>query len=100
MADYRVTYRELRNTPGRVYERLAAGEPLTLMADGEAKAILIPVDNGDATATLDAWRRGRALLLLASMQADARRNGTSSMTMAEIDEEIRETRKERRMREG
>ena len=100
MADDRVTYRELRNTPGRVYERLAAGEPLTLMADGEAKAILIPVDNGDAAATLDAWRRGRALLALASLQADARRNGTSSMTMAEIDEEIRETRKERRMREG
>ena len=100
MGDERVTYRELRNTPGRVYERLAAGEPLTLMADGEAKAILIPVDNGDATATLDAWRRGRALLLLASMQADARRNGTSSLTMDEIDEEIRETRKERRERQG
>ena len=100
MADERITYRELRNTPGRVYERLAAGEPLTLMADGEAKAILIPVEDGDAATTLDAWRRGRALLALASLQADARRNGNSSMTMAEIDEEIRETRKERRMREG
>ena len=100
MADARVTYRELRNTPGRVYERLAAGEPLTLMADGEAKAILIPVEDGDAATTLDAWRRGRALLALASLQADARRNGNSSMAMAEIDEEIRETRKERRMREG
>ena len=32
----RVTYRELRNTPGRVWERLAGGGPRTLVADGEA----------------------------------------------------------------
>ena len=70
------------------------------MADGEAKANLIPFQDGDVATMLDAWRRGRALLALASLQADARRNGNSSMTMAEIDVEIRETRKERRMREG
>jgi hypothetical protein len=38
-----VTYRELRNTPGKVWERLEADQPLTLMAGGEPKALLIPI---------------------------------------------------------
>ncbi|MGQ0650239.1 MAG: hypothetical protein ACT4P7_22080 [Gemmatimonadaceae bacterium] len=33
-----VTYRDLRNTPGQVFARLSAGEPLPLVAEGEAKA--------------------------------------------------------------
>jgi hypothetical protein len=92
----RVTYRELRNTPGRVWERLAGNEILTLIAEGGAKALLIPVRDGDASAALEAYRRGRAMMALASMRRTARENGTSRMTLAEINEVIRETRAERR----
>lgn len=100
MTSKRVTYRDLRNTPGKVFERLASGEALELVADGDTKAVLIPVEEGDATATLDAWRRGRVLLALARMQSDARRNGTADLTLSDINREIKASRNARRLRES
>lgn len=91
----RVTYRELRNTPGRVWERLARNEILTLVADGSAKALVIPVDDGNASAALEAYRRGRSMMALARIRRAARKNGTARMTLAEINALIRKTRAER-----
>ncbi len=95
-----ITYRDLRNTPGRVFERLAAGEPLTLMAEGTGKALLIPITDGDAATALDAWRRGRALLALARLQTGSRRSGTAAPDAAGIAKEIRDVRLSRRARES
>jgi hypothetical protein len=95
----RVTYRELRNTPGRVWERLAANQILTLVADGKARAIVIPVDDGNAHNALEAYRRGRAMMAIASMRRSARESGASAMTLAEINTVIRKTRDERRRAE-
>lgn len=92
----RVTYRELRNTPGRVWERLAANTPLTLVADGEVKAIVIPITDGDPARALSAYRRGRALQAMREIQMEAQRNGTSKMALAEINAIIREVRHELR----
>lgn len=99
MAGKRITYRDLRNTPGKVFERLAKGEPLELVADGATKAVLIPVDEGDATSALDAWKRGRAFLALSRIQADSRRKGTSELSLSDITREIKAARKARRSRE-
>lgn len=95
-----ITYRDLRNTPGQVFERLATGEPLTLVAEGEDKALLIPVEGGDADTALDAWQRGRALLAMARLQAAARRTGTAALDLAEINAEISAVRNDRRRRES
>jgi hypothetical protein len=95
----RVTYRELRNTPGRVWERLARNQILTLVADGSAKAIVIPVADGNADSALEAYRRGRAMMAIASIRRAAREIGTSRMTLAEINVVIRKTREERRRAE-
>lgn len=94
-----ITYRELRNTPGRVFERLAEGETLSLVSEGTTKALLIPVEEGDATTALDAWRRGRALLALSRLQGEARREGTAVLTQGAITREIRSSRRARRARE-
>jgi hypothetical protein len=95
----RFTYRELRNTPGRLWERLANDEPLTLVADGEAKAVVIPVKNGDVGTVMEAYRRGRAMIALRRIRQEARRNGTAGMTLAQINAVIREVREERRLDE-
>lgn len=92
----RVTYRELRNTPGRVWERLSDGGPLTLVADGEAKGILIPLSGDDPRTAYEAYMRGRAFLALARIRQQARANGTNRMSLDEINEVIREVRRERR----
>ena len=92
----RITYRDLRNTPGRVFERLADGEPLTLVADGAPRALLIPIPDGDVATARDAYARGRALLALRRIQDRVRREGTSErLTLAEINRVIREVRRER-----
>lgn len=99
MSERPVTYRELRNTPSKVFERLRDGQLLELVADGTTKALLIPVNDGDATTARDAWQRGRALLALARLQAKARREDTASLPVSEITVEIRASRKARRDRE-
>ena len=100
MSQPSITYRDLRNTPGRVFERLAAGEALTLIADGTEKALLIPIEDGDTATALDAWRRGRALLALARLQADPRRSGAAQLNLTEINAEVRAVRRTRRARES
>ena len=91
----RVTYRELRNTPGQVWERLANNEPLTLMAEGVAKAILVPVVDGDVQGAHEAFSRGRAMLAAARIRRDARQSGADRMTLVEINALIRKTREAR-----
>jgi hypothetical protein len=91
----RVTYRELRNTPGRVWERLARREMLTLVAEGEPKAILVPVPDGDVRAAHEAYVRGRAMLAASRMRRQAREAGTR-LTLRDINALIRATRAERR----
>jgi hypothetical protein len=95
-----ISYRDLRNTPGRVFERLAAGEPLALVSEGGTRALLIPVEEGDVATALDAWRRGRALLALGRLQAGARRAGTADLSLAEVTSEIKAARRSRRRRES
>lgn len=94
-----VTYRELRNTPGQVFERLTSGEPLSLVAEGEVKALMIPVANGDVGTALEAWNRGRALVAIGRLQARARAVGTDRLSMSEVIEEVDAVRKARRKRE-
>jgi len=88
----RVTYRELRNTPGRVWERLAANQPLTLVAEGEAKAVVIPLPDGDAQAALEAYERGRAMMAIARLRRQARASGASQLTVAGVNALIDEVR--------
>lgn len=94
----RVTYRELRNTPGQVWERLSRDRPLTLFADGQAKALLIPIPDGDAAGAQEAYMRGRALLAVRRIQEAARQSGRSAMTLDQINRVIRDVRRE--LREG
>jgi hypothetical protein len=83
-----------------VWERLAGDRPLTLVADGEAKAILIPVPDGNVEAAYDAYVRGRAMLAIRNMQDSARRSGASRMSLKEINRVIAKVRRERRAREA
>jgi hypothetical protein len=96
----RVTYRELRNTPGRVWERLAQDEPLTLVADGQAKALLIPIPDGDAAAAHEAYVRGRALMAVRRIQDAARESAVGGMSLDEINRVIREVRRNRNSAAG
>ena len=92
----RVTYRDLRNTPGKVWERLANRELLTLVADGEPKAVLIPVIDGDLSSTYEAYVRGRSMLAAARLRRTMRQSGASRMSLRAINQLIRATRRARK----
>lgn len=94
-----ITYRDLRNTPGQVFERLRGGEPIPLVSEGETRALLIPVEDGDAETALEAWRRGRAFVALSRLQQSARDAGSAAMSLDEIDAEVKAMRAARHKRE-
>jgi hypothetical protein len=91
----RVTYRELRNTPGRVWERLEADEPLALVADGRPRALLIPLVDGDVRGAYEAFVRGRALLAAARIRRQAAAERTGPMSLKDINDLIARTRRAR-----
>jgi hypothetical protein len=86
----------LRNTPGQVWERLANQEFLTLVAEGEPKAILVPVVDGDVNTAYEAFIRGRSMLAAVRLRRAAREAGSSTMTPQAINELIRATRQAKR----
>lgn len=91
----RVTYREIRNTPGRVWERLQADEPLTLVADGRPRALLIPLVDGDVAAAREAFVRGRAFLAAARIRKQAAATRAGPMTLKDVNALIARTRRAR-----
>ena len=91
----RVTYRELRNTPGRVWERLEADEPLALVADGRPRALLIPLVDGDVAAAYEAFVRGRAFLAAARIRREAAAARSGPMGLKEVNDLIARTRRAR-----
>ena len=96
----RLTYRDLRNTPGRVWERLANDQPLTLVADGVPRAVVIPINDGDAQTVIESYRRGRALLAMSQMQAQARKRSVDRLSLADINKAIRDVRRQLRDRDA
>ena len=94
----RVTYRDLRNTPGQVWERLKNDEPLTLIADGEPRAILIPVVDGDVASAQEAYIRGRAMLAASRIRRAAAQSRNGPMTLRDVNALIEATRRARQTR--
>ncbi len=82
--------------PRRLKERLSTEKELLLTSDGKPVAVLVdvgPADDPDAV--IQAVRDSRSRLALARARESARKAGTSTMSMREIDEEIAATRRER-----
>lgn len=90
-----LSVRELRNRPGRVWERLLK-EDLVLTANGRPVGVLVGVDEGRLEETVTTLRRARAMLAVSRMRRRAAETGADKLTPAEIDREIRKVRRQRR----
>lgn len=91
-----LSYRDLRNTPGIVAERLADGRPVPLNIEGETRALVFPVRDGDDPAELAReLARVRFGILLRRAQAESVALGLDKLTMDDIDDLIAEVRAER-----
>ncbi len=90
-----VTVRDLRLKPGQVWERLGREGEMIVTSNGRPIALLIPVNEDNFEQTVAALRRARALMAMEGMQRASLAAGTSRMSNAEIEAEIRAVRRSR-----
>jgi PHD/YefM family antitoxin component YafN of YafNO toxin-antitoxin module len=94
----RVSIRDLYSSPEKIEEQLRRTGQLVLTNDNNPVAVMIKVDGLTVEDTIDDLRRGRALRALKTIQETSVRNGTSNMTLEEINAEIAAARAEKRAR--
>jgi alpha-D-ribose 1-methylphosphonate 5-triphosphate synthase subunit PhnG len=93
-----VNYRDLRNTPSAVWAALERNEALAILANGQPRALMLAIENGDIESVLELVRRVRAQLALARLRAGAERRGVSTLTDKDIDREVGAARRAGRRR--
>ncbi len=86
---------DFRARTAQVRRDLIAEHEFVLTANGRPVAILAEVTEDDFEERLKALRRARDLALLGRIGVKAKARGVDKMTMAEIDAEIAQARRER-----
>ena len=79
-----VTVRDLRTTPGKVWEKLSEERELVVTRNGKPIAIMAPTTEETFEMQLKAVRRARGMMAVKALQAASVKAGTDKMTMAEI----------------
>ena len=83
--------------PRRLKERLADEKELLLTSDGRPVAVLVHVDPAeDPETVIRSIRDGRSRLALSRIRETAARRGSSRLSLADINREVRATRAARR----
>ena len=88
--------RELRNCPGKVWKDLKREGELVVTSNGQPVALMLPVSGDDLEEGIRIIRSARLRKTIRAIQRESVEKGTDKMTMAEIDEEVRQARRERR----
>ena len=89
-----LSVRDLRSNSGKVWQDLPVERELIITNNGRPIAILAAINESNLEESLAAFRQARAVEAVASLQRRSEQ-GTSTITMDEIDAEIRATRKSR-----
>ncbi len=93
-----ISVSDLKKKPAKQWRASARKNQLVVTAEGEPVAVLVSVDAKSLEPTLSTLRSLRALQAQAALQKSAMENGTSRLTMDEIDAEIAAVRRARRAR--
>ena len=83
-----VTVRDLRLTPGKVWELARREKRIVLTANGRPMAILTGVDENSLEEDLVGIERGQALVALDRIHQDSLKRGTDRISQKEIEVEI------------
>jgi hypothetical protein len=91
-----LSYRDLRNTPGIVAERLVDGRPVPISIEGVTQALLVPIPSGaDAAEFARELARVRFGMLLRESHQRSIELGLDRFSMDDIDGLVAEARAER-----
>ena len=90
-----ISVREMNTRPKEIWEKIKE-EELVITSNGKPIALLSAVSEETLEKTLRMIRRSRALMALEEMQKKSLASGLDKMADAEIQDEIRAVRKNRR----
>ena len=94
------TTEDLRGKASELRKAISREPQALLTANGEAIALLVPVESATLDETATAIRQARAQLALKSIRQRARKTGRNRMTITQIDRVIAATRKARHRRKA
>lgn len=87
--------RDLRNTPGVLWQALESGASVALTSNGKPRALVLGVDEDDFEGTLRDLARIRFMRAMRTLQAESVRRNLDQITDEEIEDIIRQVRAER-----
>lgn len=90
-----LSVRELRGNAAKVWKELPAERDMVVTSSGRPVAILSAVGEDNVEESLTAIRRARAMAAVADLQAQSAERKLDRTTQAEIEEEIRQVRRQR-----
>jgi antitoxin (DNA-binding transcriptional repressor) of toxin-antitoxin stability system len=88
-----ISVRDLRGKSAEVWKELPAEREVVVTSNGRPIAILSAVSESNLEESLSAIRQARAAEAVMSLQRRSVEKGTDSVTMEDIDAEIRAVRK-------
>lgn len=90
-----ITVRDLRTSPAQIWKTLPEEKEMVITNNGRPIALLTPISDENLEETIRAMRRSRVANAIRNMQLHSVKTGKSRMTDEEIEDEIRQSRKDR-----
>jgi antitoxin (DNA-binding transcriptional repressor) of toxin-antitoxin stability system len=91
-----ITVRDLRTSPAQVWKQLPEEQEMVITNNGRPIALLTPLSDINLEETLKAIRSARAINAVRQMQMKSLKNKNNTLTEEEIENEIKETRKQKK----
>lgn len=90
-----LSVRDLRGKSAQIWKLLPEEREMVITSNGRPVAILAAITESNLEESLSAFRQARAVEAVASLQRKSVERGTDRITMAEINSEIKASRKKR-----
>lgn len=91
-----ITVRDIRTSPAKIWKQLPEEQEIVITNNGKPIALLTPLSDESLEETISAVRQARAIQAVRVMQQTAKTRGLDSLSQADIDGEIRQSRAIRR----
>ena len=91
-----LSVRDLKTKSSQVWKELPDQKEMVITSNGRPIAILSAINGDTLEQVLSAFRQARAMQAVNSIQYESIRKGTDSITMEEIENEIKAVRSERK----
>ncbi len=90
-----LSVRDLRGKSAAIWKELPAEREMIITSNGRPIAILAAINESNLEESLSAFRQARAIEAVATLQRRSVEQGTDTITMDEIDAEIKVVRRKR-----